>query len=111
MEKQNRFVRFNPTINAGHILTAGSVIMASLLAWAQLRSDVSVLLDENKTRKTEIELISSKRETDRIDLYQKITSSQTTLDNQIKDLHTEITNRFNRLEDKLDQKEDKHNVR
>ena len=90
---KSRFIRFNPTINSGHIATAASVIIASVFAWAQLRTDVNRLLMENDIRKTEIE---------------KVTSN---VHEEIKDLQTTLGQRFDRLEDKLDRKVDKMGAR
>jgi hypothetical protein len=86
---KNRFIRFNPTINSGHIVTAMSVLFASVFAWAQLRTDVNRLLTENDVRKIEIEKVNS------------------VVHEEVKELQTAITQRFDRIEDKLDRKKDK----
>lgn len=108
---KSRFIRFNPTINSGHILTAFSVIIASALAWAQLRSDVNVLVESDKARKQEIASIETQREADRSDILQKLTSSQSALHEEMKEMRGDIVQHLNRLDDKLDRKEDKRNVR
>ena len=87
--QKSRFIRFNPTINSGHIVTAASVLVASIFAWAQLRTDVSHLLIENETRKTEIEKVSG------------------VMHDEMKELQFALSQRFDRIEDKLDRKADK----
>lgn len=108
---KNRFISFNPTVNTGHILTASSVIVASILAWAQLRNDVNYLIENDKSRKAEIANIEAKREADKAELWLKSTNWQGAVQDEIKELRRDITIGFNRLDDKLDRKQDKANVR
>jgi len=107
MEHKNRYFRFVPTISTGHLTMAASVIVASTLAWAQLRSDIAKLDNENSNRKAEIQTVTDKQDKDRGELYRKITESQATMHGEIKDLGSTMAARFDRLEDKLDRKADK----
>jgi hypothetical protein len=82
---RNRFIRFSPTINSGHIGIAATMIFA----WSQMRSDVNHLLSENDTRKTEI------------------ASLNTSVHGDIEKMEGRLSLRFDRIEDKLDKKADK----
>lgn len=86
---KSRFIRFNPTINSGHIVTAVSVLLASTMAWAQLRADVNVLLAENANR--------------RLEIIQVATETR----QSVKEMQVAMVGWLDRVEDKLDRKKDK----
>lgn len=86
---KNRFIRFNPTINTGHIFMAFSVMLASTMAWAQLRTDVNTLLAENATRKAEIAQVA-------VETHQSV-----------KEVQVALVQWFDKLDNKLDRKKDK----
>lgn len=118
VEHKNRFFRFTPTISAGHLVTAASVIVVGTVAWTQLRIEVARLTDENVARKIEITKAVEKSDEDRSKLYQKIASdhaetmadivqSRTQAHDDLKEFQAGFVQRFDRIEDKLDKKADK----
>lgn len=126
---KSRFFRFTPTVSAGNILTAIAVIAGAVTAWVQLNNQVGslavatkltaeTLATENNARKAEIKDALIQQTNDRENLYKKIESdheetlldikaAQTDTKDQIKDFSSAIGQRFDRVEDKLDKKQDK----
>jgi len=129
MEHRNRFIRFTPTISMGNIVTAIAVIAGAVTAWVQLNNQVGslavatkqtaeTLSIENSARKIEIQNAMTQQANDRDNLYKKIASdheetmadiksSQQTTHDDVKELAMAVGGRFDRIEDKLDKKEDK----
>ncbi len=118
LEHKNRFLRFTPTISSGHIVTAVSIVAMGSTAWAQLHFEVGRLIEENIARKAEIVATIARQDVDRADLYKKIASNhaevqddikaaQKTTHDDLKELQSSLGGRFDRVEDKLDKKQDK----
>lgn len=118
IEPKSRFMRFTPTISMGNIVTALAVFAGAITAWVQLNNQVSslaastkvtveTLTNENTARKTEIKDSLAKSDADRDMFYKKMSEAQSIFHEEIKDLTVSIGTRFDRLDDKLDRKQDK----
>lgn len=86
--KQRR-LHFDPTINAGHLLTAVVMLVAGFGAWSTLDKRVVVLEEQRKTQ-------------DQIDRHQDQTSQQNM--QQIRESLSEIKRNVERISDRLDRK-------
>lgn len=106
--QKRRFIRFDPTINSGHLLTIFMLAVTSLFAWDRLSYSVSTLTEENKARRAEIERLDSARHADRAEWMLAIKDSQDSLREEIKEWRKSIIDGFTRIDDKLEHKEDKH---
>lgn len=115
---RNRFLRFTPTISAGHIMTAVCVLFTATEAWTHIEDGMDTLAKENAARKGEIIATVARQDADRVDLYKKIAEDHAATQEQIKEsqqnTHEELKEiaaalgtRFDRVDDKLDKKADK----
>lgn len=86
--KQRR-LHFDPTINAGHLLTAVVMLVAGFGAWSTLDKRVVVLEEQRKTQ-------------EQIDRHQDQTSQQNM--QQIRESLVEIKRNVERISDRLDRK-------
>jgi hypothetical protein len=106
-EHKNRFMRFTPSISMGNIGTMLAIIIAGTTAWAQMRSEVARLVIENDARKAEISQALIKSDSAREEFYKKMGENQASVHEEIKELTITLGTRFDRLDDKLDRKQDK----
>ena len=116
--EKNAVIRFSPFISMGNIAVVASILVAGLTAWVQLRDEVGRLVIENESRKMEISKTDEKMEVDRGKLYEKIAenhnevmqdikTSRSQEHDDLKELTQALSQRFDRVEDKLEQKQDK----
>lgn len=105
-QSRGKYVRFNPTINAGHILTALTIAITGIGAWMQLRSDVNMLTTANQARQEEIAKVELKQENDKKDFFSRMESTQTAMNQSVVELRSEITAGFSRIDARLDKRID-----
>jgi hypothetical protein len=86
VEKPNR-VRFDPTVNLGHILTFVGFLLAGLGAWTMLDKRIVVLEVAQRTQS-----IIDASQNDRFE----------TVNNQVRDLLLRLDRQVERLNDRLD---------
>lgn len=107
VKQSNRILQFNPTISMGNIVTIIAIVGGFFASWVTMHSDINALKAENETRKTEITTISVQRQADQDKQASALKGSQDSMERQIEVLSSDIKTGFNRIEDKLDRKEDK----
>jgi Tfp pilus assembly protein PilO len=88
-EQPRKRLQFDPTINAGHLLTAVVMLVAGFGAWSTLDKRVVVLEEQRKTQ-------------EQIDRHQDQTSQQNM--QQIRESLVEIKRNVERISDRLDRK-------
>lgn len=88
-DQGKRRLHFDPTINAGHLLTAVVILVAGFGAWSTLDKRVVVLEEQRKTQ-------------EQIDRHQDQTSQQNM--QQIRESLAEIKRNVERIGDRLDRK-------
>lgn len=86
-ESEKRGVRFDATVNLGHLLTFAGFLIAGFGAWTTLDKRV-VVLEENRKIQTQIDQSQDSRSTD--------------ISVQIKDAMQRLERQVERLNDKLD---------
>ncbi|WP_435007975.1 hypothetical protein P12x_005241 [Tundrisphaera lichenicola] len=107
MANNPRWLSFDPTIHAGHLITAATIIFCSIGAWYGVQADISTLKDENKDRKTEIvevKAAAKEREKATEQKFDKLVEAQ---QQGIGKLRDDMNSWFMNLDQKLDRKADK----
>lgn len=106
-----RKIHFDPTINLGHILTAGTFLVVAAAGYATMDARVSSLEREQKTQKTEQRETVVNAETR---LLARITEQRAAMDqtqvrvaDDIREIKTLMRDGFRDLDAKLDRKADK----
>lgn len=93
---RKRIVTFDPTIHAGHIMTAVTILVCSITAWYNMREDIALLKKTQEQQAAQIAEITRESSDKGKDIY--------TVINKLRD---ESNQWFIRLDDKLDKKVDK----
>lgn len=112
MQRQSTSMRkrifcFDPTIHAGHLVTAATVLCSTVFAWATMNADLKTLTDENNKRVQEIKEARTHEEEDRDRLEQKIVETQNAMHSEIVELKNDQNAWFMRIDQKIDNKADK----
>ena len=104
---QPKWLSFDPTIHAGHIITALTIVVCTVGAWYGVQADIAALKLENSTRKQEIADVKAEarvqeRETDR--KFDNLVQVQR---GEVGKLRDDMNSWFMNLDQKLDRKADK----
>lgn len=96
MEQKPRWLSFDPTIHAGHIIILCGVICTSIGSWYVTQSDIDMLKKENEMRRYENSQNGKRIEEMRVER-----------ERSFEKLRDEMNRWFIILNDKLDRKADK----
>lgn len=107
MADEPRWITFDPTIHAGHIITVITIIGCTAAAWFGIQNDVSNLKAENANRQREIAEVKA-------DAKAREKATEAKFDNlvqvqreEVGKLRDDMTRWFMNLDQKLDRKADK----
>src|SRR4051794_26122375 len=104
-------VRFDPTINLGHVLTATAFLVSTIAAWISLNArveqaakDVARIEITGRTETGRIEVELARRI---VETRQYVDSTQVRTADDIREMKTMMRDAFRELDTKLDRKVDK----
>ncbi len=108
-----RGVKFDPTINLGHVLSGGIFLVSTIAAWVSLDARVA-------QQSRDVTRIESRQEKDigriEVEFTRRMTDQRTALDqttvrvaDDIREIKTIMRDGFKDLDSKLDRKADKPN--
>ena len=107
MDQQPKWFSFDPTIHAGHVMTAITIIICTVGAWYGVKSDIATLTTENANRKMEIaEVLADAKVRDKENdaKFENLVQAQR---GEVGKLRDDMNNWFLNLDQKLDRKADK----
>ena len=107
MNRKGRWFSFDPTIHAGHVMTAITIIVCTIGAWYGVKSDIATLTSENASRKSEIAEVradAKMRDKENDEKFDALLQRQ---EIQVSKLRDDMNNWFMNLDQKLDRKADK----
>ena len=105
--KANAKIRFDGTINTGHIFTIVAIIMCSIGAWYDVKTTVASQKVSIEHDETQIEKDNKESMERDAAIQLLIASNQKDNHQEIAGLRTEMNQWFMRLDEKLDKKADK----
>ena len=91
-----KWLSFDPTIHAGHLMTALTIIICTIGAYFAIISDVTFLKQENTNRKSEV-----------AELKADVSERNKATDSKLDKMRDEMNGWFILLDQKLDKKADK----
>lgn len=94
--KHKPILRFDPTIHAGHVMTAITILFCSVGAWYNMREQVDAIKSSQDRQQTQIDRIISSED-----------ANQKWIALEIEKMRDDNKQWFMRLDDKLDRKMDK----
>jgi hypothetical protein len=101
------WLSFDPTIHAGHVMTAITIIACTVGAYIAVVNDITFLKQENEHRKSEIHTEVESRRADIIEVKANAAELTKSVNTQFEGLRKDMNSWFMALYDKLDQKADK----
>ena len=99
--------QFDPTIHAGHVLTALTIILCSIGAWYNITTSIVVLKDENARQEVRMTKIEDDSKTKFNEIQSNLSAASSDQRNQLVKIRDDMNSWFIRLDDKLDKKVDK----
>ena len=93
---RKKIVCFDPTIHAGHIMTALTILVCSIGAWYNMKEQVNMIKSQSETQQAQINKLFANEE-----------EIEKQIHTDIEKLQDENKQWFMRLDDKLDRKMDK----
>lgn len=107
MTSKPRIFKYDGTIHAGHLLTILTIIVCTIGAWMQIKSDVAVLDHRSNEQESRLRDERTDREDADKDMELKIAAVIGAQRQEINKLRDDMNAWFMRLNDKVDIKEDK----
>ena len=98
---------FDPTIHAGHLLTAITIIFCSIGAWYDMKSSVTLIKEENARQDKRIEELSIIQKEESEQMNDSINALALMNKQEMTKMRDDMNQWFMRLSDKLDTKADK----
>ncbi len=98
---------FDPTIHAGHVMTALTIVACTVGGYIAIVSDINFLKQENDHRKLEIREETDARRADIVEVKANATELAKSVNSQYEGLRKDMNSWFMALYDKIDQKADK----
>ena len=105
--QSSRWLSFDPTIHAGHIITAVTVAFCAVGSWYSLQGDISSLKSSDAAQTKRIDYVEEKNETNRRETDQKIEALVKDSNQALIKLRDDMNGWFMALDQKLDRKADK----
>lgn len=99
-QQRNKWLSFDPTIHAGHLIIVCGLIASVIGSYYVTQSDIAHLKSENVKRELEIALEAQERKAD-------IETLRGTHNRAFEKLRDDMQSWFMKLNDKLDRKADK----
>lgn len=106
-EEGNKWLAFDPTIHAGHLITAFSIIACTLGAWYGMKTDIEMLKTENTQREKDIAAIKAEAANTNNATQTKIDGLVQVQRQEVGKLRDDMNAWFMNLDAKLDRKADK----
>ena len=100
MAEKKRVISYDPVIHAGHILTALSMALSTLVWAVILRADVAALQGDVATVRQQVDKNDEKNDN-------KIMLAKSELKESVTMIRADMNTWFVRLDEKLDNKQDK----
>jgi hypothetical protein len=107
MEEEKRWISFDPTIHAGHLLIVLGAVSTGIVNYCAVENDIRNLNNENTARKQEISDIKNKNEEQLKNADAKFERLVDAQNKQVSDLRNDMKEWFMSLDHKLDQKADR----
>jgi hypothetical protein len=110
MNKDKRFwFEFDPTIHAGHVLTAATIVFCSMGAWYNITTSILSLKEENSRQEVRMNKIEDESKVKFSEIQSNLTAASIAQHQELISIREDINKWFTRLDDKLDRKADKRN--
>ncbi len=106
-ENRPRWLAFDPTIHAGHLITALTMAACTLGAWYGMKGDIEMLKVENAQREKEIASIKADAMAVNTAMQGKIDTIVSVQRMEVSQLRDDMKSWFMNLDQKLDRKADK----
>jgi hypothetical protein len=106
-EQQPKWLAFDPTIHAGHLITAFSIVACTLGAWYGMKTDIETLKTENMQREKDIAAVKAEVVASNTATQGKIDTIVSVQRQEVGQLRDDIKSWFMNLDQKLDRKADK----
>ena len=109
MEKQPppKYFAFDPTIHAGHLITAVTILCCTLGAWYGMDSRITVLERQDVQKEKEIAEVKADAASSSKDMNSKIDVIVSVQREEVSNLRNDMKSWFMSLDQKLDRKADK----
>ena len=105
--KQKDWFSFDPTIHAGHVINAITIVACTVGGYIAVVNDITFLKQENEHRKAEIHIESESRRADIAEVKANARELTKSVNSQFEGLRKDMNGWFMALYDKIDQKADK----
>lgn len=105
--QEHRWLAFDPTIHAGHLITAITIAACTLGAWYGMKGDIEMLKNENIQREKEISVNKSEAVSANTAMQNKIDGLVQVQRQEVGKLRDDMNQWFMNLDQKLDRKADK----
>ena len=105
--QQRRWFSFDPTIHAGHVMTAGTIVICAIASWMSVQHDITDLKKGAAVRDQRITKAEERTESTRRESYDKIDRLTESNNATLEKLRDDMNSWFMLLNDKLDRKADK----
>jgi hypothetical protein len=110
MNKDKPFwFEFDPTIHAGHVLTAVTIVFCSMGAWYNITTSILSLKEENSRQEVRMNKIEDESKEKFSKIQSDLTTAAIAQHQELVSIREDINKWFTRLDDKLDRKADKRN--
>jgi hypothetical protein len=107
MADDSRWFSFDPTIHAGHIVTAMTMIFCAVGTYYGMKGEIDLLKVENTQREKDIAAIKSESATNAAAMNGKIDAIVSVQRQEVGQLRDDMKSWFMNLDQKLDRKADK----
>jgi hypothetical protein len=107
MADDRRWLSFDPTIHAGHLVTAASIIICTCGMWYGVVGDINILKLQNLQREKDIEAIKADSLANSTIVNNKIDGLVQIQRQEVGKLRDDMNQWFMNLDQKLDRKADK----
>jgi hypothetical protein len=106
-QNQPKWLSFDPTIHAGHLITACSIIICTLGMWYGMVGDINILKLQNVQREKDIATIKADEIANAASVNSKIDGIVAAQREEVGHLRDDMKSWFLSLDQKLDRKADK----
>jgi len=105
---RKRILNFDPTVHAGHVMTALTIIACSLGAWYDMKSSLAVLKEDNARQEMRIDKVEMENKEKYKEMQENLATIAMLQREEVSKLRDNMNEWFLRLGDKIERKVDKN---
>ena len=106
-DEPRRWLSFDPTIHAGHVMTAVTILICATASWYGVQSDIKQLKDADTVQVKRLDKVEQDEKDNRQEVDRKINDLIKDNNQALAKLRDDMNGWFMALNDKLDRKADK----